>query len=35
MAEKTGEPERSDLDDDDAALDAYNRWLAKIAERDR
>jgi putative copper resistance protein D len=35
MAQKTGEPERSDLDDDDAALDAYNRWLAKMAERDR
>jgi putative copper resistance protein D len=35
MAERTGEPERSDLDDDDAALEAYNRWLAKMAERDR
>jgi putative copper resistance protein D len=33
MAERTGEPERPDLDDD-AALDAYNRWLAKMAERD-
>ncbi len=34
MAERTGEPERQDLDDDDAALDAYNRWLARMAERD-
>jgi cytochrome c oxidase assembly factor CtaG len=35
MAERTGEPERADLDDDDAALQAYNRWLAKMADRDR
>ena len=37
MAERTGEPEREDrdLDSDDDALDAYNRWLAKMAERDR
>jgi cytochrome c oxidase assembly factor CtaG len=37
MAEKTGEAARDDrdLDTDDAALDAYNRWLAKMAERDR
>jgi cytochrome c oxidase assembly factor CtaG len=34
MAERTGEPERADLDDD-AALDAYNRWLARMAEHDR
>ncbi|HEY6746232.1 MAG TPA: cytochrome c oxidase assembly protein [Mycobacteriales bacterium] len=37
MAERTGEPERDDrdLDSDQDALDAYNRWLAKMAERDR
>jgi putative copper resistance protein D len=35
LAERTGEPERADLDDDEAALDAYNRWLARMAERDR
>ena len=37
MAERTGEPERQDrdLDSDDDALAAYNRWLAKMAERDR
>jgi putative copper resistance protein D len=35
MAERTGEPERTNLDDDEAALDAYNRWLAKMAEKDR
>jgi cytochrome c oxidase assembly factor CtaG len=35
MAERTGEPERADLDDDEAALDSYNRWLAKMAEKDR
>lgn len=35
MAERTGEPERADLDEDEDALDAYNRWLAKMAERDR
>jgi putative copper resistance protein D len=35
MAERTGEPERPDLDADDAALAEYNRWLAKMAERDR
>jgi hypothetical protein len=35
LAERTGEPERADLDDDEAALEAYNRWLAKMAERDR
>ena len=35
LAERTGEPERTDLDDDEAALEAYNRWLAKMAERDR
>jgi putative copper resistance protein D len=34
MAERTGEPERTDLDDDDAALDAYNKWLARMAERE-
>jgi len=35
LAERTGEPERSDIDDDEAALEAYNRWLARMAERDR
>jgi cytochrome c oxidase assembly factor CtaG len=35
MAERTGEPERADLDEDEDALAAYNRWLAKMAERDR
>jgi putative copper resistance protein D len=35
MAERTGQPERPDLDADDAALDEYNRWLAEMAERDR
>ena len=35
LAERTGEPERTDLDDDEAALEAYNRWLARMAERDR
>jgi putative membrane protein len=35
LAERTGEPERTNLDDDEAALEAYNRWLAKMAERDR
>ena len=35
LAERTGEPERTDLDDDEAALEAYNRWLAKMAERER
>jgi cytochrome c oxidase assembly factor CtaG len=35
MAERTGEPERADLDDDEAALEAYNRWLARMAERER
>jgi cytochrome c oxidase assembly factor CtaG len=34
MAERTGEPERTDLDEDEAALEAYNRWLARMAERD-
>jgi cytochrome c oxidase assembly factor CtaG len=34
MAERTGQPESADLDDDDAALAAYNRWLAKMAERE-
>ncbi|HST64321.1 MAG TPA: cytochrome c oxidase assembly protein [Mycobacteriales bacterium] len=35
LAEKTGEPERDDLDSDDDALASYNRWLARMAERDR
>jgi cytochrome c oxidase assembly factor CtaG len=35
MAERTGEPERTNLDEDEAALEAYNRWLARMAERDR
>ena len=35
LAERTGEPERDNLDDDEAALEAYNRWLAKMAEQDR
>ena len=35
MADKTGEPSRDDLDSDDDALAAYNRWLAKMAEHDR
>jgi cytochrome c oxidase assembly factor CtaG len=35
MAERTGEPERQDLDSDDDALAAYNRWLARMAERER
>lgn len=37
MAERTGEAERDDrdLDSDDDALAAYNRWLARMAERDR
>jgi cytochrome c oxidase assembly factor CtaG len=35
LAERTGEPERDDVDEDEAALEAYNRWLAKMAERDR
>ena len=35
LAERTGEPERADVDEDDAALEAYNRWLARMAERDR
>jgi cytochrome c oxidase assembly factor CtaG len=34
MAERTGEPERQSLDEDDDALAAYNRWLARMAERD-
>jgi putative copper resistance protein D len=33
-AERTGGVS-ADLDDDDAALDAYNRWLAKMHEQDR
>ena len=32
-AQRTGSTS-ADLDDDDAALEAYNRWLAKIHERD-
>jgi cytochrome c oxidase assembly factor CtaG len=32
-AERTGSA-AADLDDDDAALDAYNRWLARMHERD-
>jgi putative membrane protein len=35
LAERTGEPERADIDDDEAALAEYNRWLAKMAERER
>jgi cytochrome c oxidase assembly factor CtaG len=35
LAERTGEPERDHVDEDEAALEAYNRWLAKMAERDR
>ena len=35
LAERTGEPERGDVDEDEAALEAYNRWLSRMAERDR
>lgn len=33
-ASRTGESADADLDDDDAALAAYNRWLARMHERD-
>lgn len=33
-AERTGQAEGGDLDDDDAALAAYNTWLARMHERD-
>ena len=33
-ASRTGESADAELDDDDAALAAYNRWLAKMHERD-